>query len=189
MKKEDLRTALTKRLLKEGLLRCMKSKRISKISISELCREAGVNRTTFYHHYESPHQVLVDIGWDHAETIREILLGCDSSNAEQTERQLVACFSYVYEHREEVKLLFSEQADQHIADMMQDIFLSVWRGNTQVQRYYHFDDDEYKLAINAFGWSVYYIVRQWIMEDIPKTPTEIVSLLLKLPHRDIFTVL
>lgn len=58
--KNQCRT-LTKRLLKESLIKLLKEKDIQKISITELCNEAGINRTTFYSHYSSQYDVLKDM--------------------------------------------------------------------------------------------------------------------------------
>jgi AcrR family transcriptional regulator len=52
-KKENRRVRLTKQLLKE--------KDTAKISISELGHKAGINRTTFYYHYGSQHDLLENI--------------------------------------------------------------------------------------------------------------------------------
>ena len=60
-----MRTMLTKRLLKEGLLRILEKETLSKISISELCEKSGINRGTFYKHYESPATILRDIAYDY----------------------------------------------------------------------------------------------------------------------------
>ena len=52
------RRTLTKRLLKESLIELLKEKDIRKINITELCRAAGINRTTFYCHYSNQYAVL-----------------------------------------------------------------------------------------------------------------------------------
>ena len=55
-KNENQRIKLTKRLLKESLLKLLTEKNIKKISVSELCQTAGINRSTFYNHYNQVHQ-------------------------------------------------------------------------------------------------------------------------------------
>ncbi|MCC8090140.1 MAG: TetR/AcrR family transcriptional regulator, partial [Oscillospiraceae bacterium] len=59
-KKENQRVMLTKRLLKDALIRLLNGKSIDEISVTELCRESGINRSTFYHHYGSPYDVLAE---------------------------------------------------------------------------------------------------------------------------------
>lgn len=59
--KDDQRIALTKRLLREGLLRLLSKTDLNKISVTQLCIESGINRATFYRHYEEPRDILNDI--------------------------------------------------------------------------------------------------------------------------------
>lgn len=76
--KDSQRTIITKRMLKEGLLRLLKTKPLDKISIAELCRESGINRTTFYRHYEVPKDILKEMQTEFIKEMRESLVkrGC-----------------------------------------------------------------------------------------------------------------
>lgn len=60
-KKEDHRSRVTKSIIRESLLRLMESKSVGSISVAELCREAGISRSTFYSHYNVPEDVLESI--------------------------------------------------------------------------------------------------------------------------------
>ena len=82
MEKENQRITISKRMLKEGLLRCLKHTEIDKLSISDLCRESGINRATFYHHYQLPKDVLSDIGWEHTLEIKRIFESDPRGDAE-----------------------------------------------------------------------------------------------------------
>ena len=62
--KDDQRIALTKRLLREGLLCLLSKTDLNKISVTQLCIESGVNRATFYRHYEEPRDILNDIKYE-----------------------------------------------------------------------------------------------------------------------------
>jgi len=57
-KKEDRRTLYTKSVVKRSLLELMQVKPISKISVSEICKKADINRNTFYHYYYGPENLL-----------------------------------------------------------------------------------------------------------------------------------
>lgn len=52
MKSTDLRVIKTKKALHRTLLTLLKSNTLESISVSTLCREANVNRGTFYLHYK-----------------------------------------------------------------------------------------------------------------------------------------
>ena len=50
-KRQDSRTIQTKALIKQTLLDMLKKTAFDKITVSELCKIAGINRGTFYLHY------------------------------------------------------------------------------------------------------------------------------------------
>lgn len=49
--KEDRRTAYSKKIIRESLYELMKEKPINKITVTEICEKADVNRSTFYSYY------------------------------------------------------------------------------------------------------------------------------------------
>ena len=62
--KENQRIVISKRMLRESLLRLLRTKELSEINITELCREAEINRATFYKYYNTPQDVLSDIAME-----------------------------------------------------------------------------------------------------------------------------
>ena len=61
VKNDDKRVRRTKKAIREALLKLIQDKPISRVSTSELCREADINRNTFYAHYSTPEDVLSEI--------------------------------------------------------------------------------------------------------------------------------
>lgn len=57
----DLRVVKTRRLIREALLELMSERVLSKITISEICTHAGINRKTFYRHYRTVGDVITEI--------------------------------------------------------------------------------------------------------------------------------
>lgn len=57
----DNRVRYTKLVLQQALLKILQNKHIDKVTIKELCEEAKVNRGTFYLHYSTPNDLLIEI--------------------------------------------------------------------------------------------------------------------------------
>lgn len=60
MKKEDLRIQKTRRDLRRALLTLMKKDKFEKITVTQICTQAMINRMTFYKHYEDKYHLLND---------------------------------------------------------------------------------------------------------------------------------
>lgn len=57
----DIRIIRTKKMLEDALFDLMKDKPVEKITPTELCKKATVNRNTFYSHYASVSQLYESI--------------------------------------------------------------------------------------------------------------------------------
>ena len=61
MENMDNRVRYTKKVLQQALLNILRQKHIDRVTIKELCEEAKVNRGTFYLHYSTPNDLLMEI--------------------------------------------------------------------------------------------------------------------------------
>lgn len=57
----DNRVRYTKMILQQALLKILQNKHIDRVTVKELCEEAKVNRGTFYLHYATPNDILMEI--------------------------------------------------------------------------------------------------------------------------------
>ena len=71
MKKEDMRTKRTKKALKRSLCELLITKSFEKISVTDICELAEVNRVTFYTHYDDKNVLLNELLYDIAVLIEE----------------------------------------------------------------------------------------------------------------------
>lgn len=175
---ENMRVLVTKRMLREGLFRCLERMGIDKVSVSELCRESGINRATFYNHYETPRDILVELGWEAAKELKALFAG----NSVASERDmLVQCLTLLQKNKREVKAIVAASADESLVTSALEIFKwLLGDGNDLRARYNLADEMEYDLAVRCFGAMAYNLIRRWIVEDVDKTPEEIADLFIRL---------
>lgn len=63
------RSERTREKLKDALLELMGEKPCSQVCVAELCRQAGVSRSTFYAHYDGVHSVLQELMSDFSSAV------------------------------------------------------------------------------------------------------------------------
>ena len=61
MKKEDMRTTRTKKALKKAITKLMLENSIEEISVTDICKDADINRVTFYTHYADKYELLHEL--------------------------------------------------------------------------------------------------------------------------------
>lgn len=59
MNKNDKRVFASRKLLKEALIRLLQHKTLDQISVTELSKESGISRTTYYRNHNSLEEILV----------------------------------------------------------------------------------------------------------------------------------
>ena len=60
-RKQDRRTRYTRQTIKDTFLELLNQKNFTKITVTEICKNAEINRGTFYLHYYDIYDVLSDI--------------------------------------------------------------------------------------------------------------------------------
>ena len=175
--KNDQRIAITRRMLKEGLLGLLKTKELNKVSVTELCHESGINRATFYRHYEQPRDILNDIRRDMFKDIRELMENLDAEEA-IVDRLETVC-AYFYDNRELLNVLFACRTDDEFVQLINETYKDSFSFQEfrNKESLIETDDDAIRLWAYYFSGGIYYLLRQWLREPIDKTPREMAELI------------
>ena len=105
----DRRAKMTRELLKQSLIELMKDKPIHDIRIKKICETADINRSTFYHHYDSQYQLFNDILNDVGNNITE-LVRTHSSSPDWMDKILLDAFTYIEKNSEMFLVILSENS-------------------------------------------------------------------------------
>lgn len=180
-RKENQRITLTKRLLQEGLLRLLEVKSLDKISVTELCREAGINRATFYNHYDSPQGLLSEMESQIAQDLASMMHA--PKLKEEMILQLETVCTYLKEHSKKVRILIQCHADDDLAE----IFNNLDRQYTHVRigsKQSALDADSIHLVSTFLYAGAYNLIMEWLIRDIQKTPREIAELVVSAINKE-----
>jgi len=162
--------------LKESLLALMKEKPIAKITPTELCRHARMNRNTFYTHYDSPEALLTSIEDEMYEQIRysiERSLTSGSISALLTE----ICGA-IYDHRDLCAVLFSQYGDKdflrRIIDLAHDRTIAEWN-TAGIQS----DNEQAEMLYCYSANGSVSVIQKWVLDGMKKSPQEIAQFIEK----------
>lgn len=183
--KTDMRVTVSKRMLKEGMLRCLKTTTLSRITVSDLCRESGINRATFYNHYDTPVMILKEIAYGYAEQLAVIYRSNHDRRDKNDNAALEACITYISERKAEIKVLLSDHAENFLAGAAMEIINENVAQNASVTG--SFDrHDEYLLRAATSASAAFGFIQIWLTMDIDKTPKELVGILKTVVQGNVF---
>ena len=174
--KLDLRFQRTRKSLWEALTTLMKKKGVEQISVTELSKLAGVNRTTFYLHYRTPSDALDDIyqsfidGLSEAYGEKNVLKSADMILTRETWLDI---YRFLAEKRVTVCLLTGigyRPVQQSFESRLLSSVLAQrsWRTMAlEIPAKYYF-------ASHISAWTA--ILRLWLQNSMMETPEEITDI-------------
>ena len=169
--RENQRVMITKKLLLDALLALLETKHLRDISVTELCSRAGINRTTFYKHYNTPNDVLEELERKYTLQIMAIENGNQTLSAQE---RIEACCVFLHENRQMIRLLIRNGMDDEMATKA---IIRLFQQTAASAAADGFDETDQKLMITYIVNGCYSLLRSWLMEQLPKTPKEIAALI------------
>ena len=108
-KKEDRRVRYTKKAIRDSFLELFESKPLEKISVTEICNNADINRGTFYSHYSDPYDLKNKLEEEFLSTIRERIT--ESTNNHRNKISTAQTLAILKENRELCRVFTGPNGD------------------------------------------------------------------------------
>jgi AcrR family transcriptional regulator len=166
-KSTDPRSVRARNAFREALKALLKKKTFSKISVTEICNEAGLARHTFYNHYESKEALLNSILDG---VLTEYFSGAADWNIfiddPERQKEVAIRFFEVWEkHSDIIDLLCLENFDQLLINRLvvqfQDFYDRALVPGTSAAT-----DQFAKYIIRFNAYAFVGFLRQWIEDDM-----------------------
>ncbi|MBQ8508026.1 MAG: TetR/AcrR family transcriptional regulator [Clostridia bacterium] len=155
----------------------MNTKPLDKINVSELCNESGINRATFYRHYELPRDVLRDIEQELIEDLH--IRDLNARSMQEIERFSENLLTRLYERADILKILIRNRSDEEFSNVINELYVVMYRTIHSMQGGNDLDEDSAKLLSAYTVGGVYFLLRQWLISGINKSPKEVSKLIFR----------
>ena len=167
---------VTKRALEQSLKNLLLKKPLTKITISDITEDCGINRMTFYYHFKDIYDL---VEWACLEDAKRAL---DEKKTYDTWQQgLLQIFEAVQEnkpfilnvyrcvHREQVEKSPQPLVDQLMLDVIQEESASMM-----------IREEDKQFIAKIYAYIFIGVMLDWIKDDMREAPQEIVARLVKL---------
>lgn len=171
--KGNRRVLFTKKIIKESFLELLKSKKIHQITVTDICKNANINRGTFYTHYKDAYDLL--------ESMEDELFNQMLEYIEETpiddykDILLLRALELIKENKEFFKILFCDQMDSDIMDrivlLANKAEIDKLVSSSEVDNVFL----DYFIKYNVGG--VFSVVQTWLENDLKESPIEIVNII------------
>ena len=172
-RKENQRTRLTKRLLRESLLGLLEEKPVERITVKELCERAELNRSTFYAYYQDVVQLYYEMGNELVDALLDYVRDMGADRV-QTEPML----AYIKERREMFALLiYNGQFMDMNAPLQRRVFEEtiryIWPAGAEMS----VAGPEWKYILQYMFMGGSGLIHRWVRDGCDMEPAELAALL------------
>ena len=168
--------------MSDALLDLLKTKPFAYITISEICKKAGVNRSTFYLHYENTADLLAETGQRLLDDFRSyfmvdtVALTAHFADCEEkelnfiTEEYLHPYLSYIRDNRHVFATILKHANSFHFDAVFQRLFLHVF---DPILHRFGYPAEERKYVMMFYLSGINALVLEWLKDGCRKSIEEV----------------
>ena len=168
MRRKNLDHELIQGYIEEALFKLMEKKDFEKISVGEIAEVAGVHRATFYRHFTSKEDVVV-----------QYLSNLLTSSQDQAllkinfKAYIFPVFQTLYDHKREMLCIHHAHLSSLLSHVLEDYF-DFHELFLPTEKQSHLDQEDYAMAYRIGG--IYFCLVLWLCHDMGETPEEMAQM-------------
>ena len=172
-RQEEKRIRRTKKLLRQALTRLMQQKDFKSITVTDVVREADINRGTFYAHYRDVYDLRERIEAEMIADFRGMIAGLRPSETASLQPVLSRAVDYLEENREIVTALTQVSGGDGFGKKL----IGVLEECRLEGMPFRSVEDVYVARFLATG--MVGMLEKWITESQPIPKTEMITLMMR----------
>lgn len=159
MRRKNTTSEMMKSYIAQSLFILMNHKALSDITIGEVTTKAGVNRATYYRHFESKLQI---IQYYYAGILAEYAATLNGKEKVNLEEYLSGLFTHLMKYKKELLLIYQNDVSYLILETLKDLFFKTAIATSL----------ETELAIHYHTGGIYGVFLLWFSHDMKENPAQ-----------------
>lgn len=190
MNKSESRYFNTAIKMDKAFMSLLEEKEFEYISIKEICEKAGVNRSTFYLHYDNTRDLLLEsinymneqfLSYFQSESESvSIVTKIESCPAEElilvTPNYLIPYLTYIKEHKKLFRTAIAKSVTMNLEETYQKMFRHVFN---PIMKRFDFSVYERNYVIVFYISGIIAIIMEWLKNDCHDTIEQISDIIIK----------
>lgn len=160
----------TEEKIEKALFTLLGVRKYDDISIKELCYEAGINRSSFYAHYQDINDLMMKTEKRLSQEIEKIF----KPNEEWTETVFAKLFQFLYDNRMFYKS-YLETSNQPF--MEKNDFISYANKLSSFENFSEYKNEEIIYHMAFFAGGIKALTKSWLSSGCKETPEQMARIL------------
>ncbi|MEA4973347.1 MAG: TetR/AcrR family transcriptional regulator [Candidatus Metalachnospira sp.] len=167
----DKKTELTKHLMTDSLKKIMAQKPLNKISIREICEGCGVNRQTFYYHFDD---IYDQVKWMYEQEAISLLK--ENEGVLIWQDGLLQLFHYIEENRAVSMCALKSLGREHLKKFFhKDVHDIIQKAVSTADNALPTSKKHEDFLIEFYTAAIVGLLENWFLGDLKETPEEIIE--------------
>ncbi len=175
--KNNHRARNTQKKIKKILLEKLGSKPLHEITVQEICREARINRTTYYVHYDNIYDLMQNIEMEMQQGINKLFMDADRGIYKPlTEKSMEQLINYIYENALFYRILLNDLNRLNIID---NELAAAWKKQIEpaLRKKADTSETELRYRFEYFNSGFRGIIRTWLNTNCQESPKELTQII------------
>lgn len=151
--------------IRQAFMHYLKDKELSQISVTAICAEANINRSTFYAHYADVYELAVTLCKELEHEVTHLLVL--EAGWQQSAQEFLKLFQHIRDNQNLYALFFKLGYENNNR---------IWYGTRDLQSMQDISHIDYHVAFFRNGFNA--IVKLWLERGCPETPEQMCQILL-----------
>lgn len=186
LKKEDLRTKRTRKMILEALINLVEEKGYERVTVSDIANQAMINRATFYAHFKDKQDVYDYIFKEAVEQFMMVLAPAQLGRTNQLQLHAIEqIITHIFEKTQENRVFFktvlnahgNEQLRKQISQILRSTYANIFdQVEIREKDFIVPIDFIIEYMSSTFMTSLHW----WINQEISFSPKQMAQLIIKL---------
>ncbi|MFC0472706.1 TetR-like C-terminal domain-containing protein [Halalkalibacter kiskunsagensis] len=173
--KLDRRKKYTRMVLKDSLMKLLKEKQISTITVKEICELADINRSSFYSHYSDQYDLLYKMEEEIIEDMNKTLSSYNFTKEEEALQMTKKILEYIATNSDICQTLLSEHGDPSFQKRVMSLTHQFTMKNWMTVNNLDQKISEY-ISLFVVSGSIH-AIKSWLDNGMDKSPKEMAEII------------
>jgi len=168
----NVRYQFTEEIIEKAVLNLLKKRKYDDFTVKDICAEAGINRSSFYAHYQDINDLMIKIEAGLSKKLQAIWHNSDAYG----EEFFASFFAFVGENKIFYKAFLKGNSPSFTAPDMLKKQKAAFR-QLSLDKGFNYSDAEIDYHLHYFGAGLKAVCQQWLLSGCAESPEDMAKII------------
>ena len=169
----NVRYQFTEEMIEKAVLNLLRRKNYDSFTVKDVCAEAGINRSSFYAHYQDINDLMIKIEGKLTKKLHAIW---KPNNGFYDELFFTSFFVFVLENKIFYRAFLKGNSPSFVAPDMMKKQKAIFK-ELSIKNGFNYSDSEIDYHLHYFGGGIKEVCQKWLLNDCNESPEQMAKVI------------